>query len=108
MYIDGGICDNFPIDLGDKIGKKILGILITTEKKNLNNINDMSILEFIYLIMFVPVSQIQEHKINNVSEKCKIIKLNNDKFKFFNFDLNSKEKLDLFSSGYSQMKIQIE
>jgi hypothetical protein len=68
----------------------------------------MGILEFIYLLMFVPVSQIQEHKINNVSAKCKIIKLGNNKFKFFNFDLNSKDKLDLFSSGYSQMKIQVE
>ena len=108
LYIDGGICDNFPIDLGDKIGKNILGILITSETKNLNNVNEMSILEFIYLLMFVPISQIQEYKIKNVSEKCKIIKLHNDKLKFFNFDLNSKDKLDLFSSGYEQMKNQFE
>ena len=108
LYIDGGICDNFPIDLGDKIGKKILGILITSETKNLNNVNEMGVLEFIYLLMFVPISQIQEYKIKNVSEKCKIIKLHNDKLKFFNFDLNSKDKLDLFSSGYEQMKNQFE
>ena len=58
--------------------------------------------------MFIPVSQIQEYKIRNISEKCKIIKLNNDKVKFFNFDLSSKDKLDLFSSGYEQMKSQLE
>jgi NTE family protein len=108
LYIDGGVCDNFPIDLGDKIGKKILGIVITSETKNLNNVNDMDVLEFIYLLMFIPVSQNQEHKIKNVSDKCKIIRLYNDKIKFFNFDLNSKDKLDLFSSGYEQMKNQFE
>ena len=108
VYIDGGVCDNFPIDLGDSIGKKILGIVVNSEPKNATNINEMGILEFIYLLMFVPVSQIQEHKINNVSEKSKIIKLTNNKFKFFNFDLSSKDKLDLFSSGYEEMKNQIE
>ena len=108
VYIDGGVSDNFPIDLGDKLGKKVLGILITSETKNTSNINDMGILEFIYMLMFIPVSQIQEYKIRNISEKCKIIKLNNDKVKFFNFDLSSKDKLDLFSSGYEQMKSQLE
>ena len=108
LYIDGGVCDNFPIDLGDKLGKKILGICINTEPKNLNHVNDMGILEFIYLLMFVPVSQIEEYKIKNISEKCKIVKLHNDKFKFFNFDLSSKDKLDLFSFGYEQMKNQLE
>jgi NTE family protein len=108
VYIDGGVCDNFPIDLGDKIGKKILGIVVNSEPKNSTNINEMGILEFIYLLMFVPVSQIQEHKINNISEKSKVIKLTNNKFKFFNFDLSSKDKLDLFSSGYEEMKNQIE
>ena len=108
VYIDGGVCDNFPIDLGDSMGKKILGIVVNSEPKNATNINEMGILEFIYLLMFVPVSQIQEHKINNISEKSKIIKLTNNKFKFFNFDLSSKDKLDLFSSGYEEMKIQIE
>ena len=108
LYIDGGVCDNFPIHLGDKLGKKVLGILITSETKNISNINDMGILEFIYMLMFIPISQIQENKIQNVSDKCKIIKLDNNKVKFFNFDLSSKDKLDLFSSGYEQMKNQYE
>jgi predicted patatin/cPLA2 family phospholipase len=108
VYIDGGICDNFPIHLGDKLGKKILGILITPEKKNISNDNDMGILEFIYMLMFIPISQIQEYKMQNVSDKCKVIKLHNNNLKFFNFDLSSKDKLDLFSSGYEQMKNQYE
>jgi predicted acylesterase/phospholipase RssA len=108
LYVDGGVCDNFPIDLGDRIGKKILGIFINSDPKDSTNINDIGILEFIYLLMFVPVSQIQEFKIKNVSDKTKVVRLINNKFKFFHFDLSSKDKLDLFSYGYEVMKKEIE
>jgi predicted patatin/cPLA2 family phospholipase len=109
FYIDGGISDNFPIDIGDQIGKKILGLLLCTENNNFNNNPDIDIIEFIYKLMFIPVSQIEKYKLNNISSnKCKIIKLNYNKYTFFSFDINSKNKLEMFSSGYRQMKEQIE
>jgi predicted patatin/cPLA2 family phospholipase len=107
-YVDGGISDNFAIDIGDKLGKKVLGILLESSESNFNNEKDINILEFIYKLMFIPISQILEYKLKNVSEKCKIITLKNSKLKFFNFDINSKQKLDLFSSGYAQFKEQFE
>jgi predicted patatin/cPLA2 family phospholipase len=107
-YVDGGISDNFAIDIGDQIGKKVLGILLHSTDSNFSNENDVNILEFIYKLMFIPISQILEYKLKNISDKCKIITLSNNKLKFFNFDINSKEKLDLFSTGYEQMKEQME
>lgn len=101
-YIDGGISDNFAIDLGDKLGNKVIGFLISTEKENFNNCSDSNILEFIYKLMFIPISQAVENKIENASEKCKIIRLKYSQFKFFNFNINSKIKLDMFSKGYEQ------
>jgi len=108
FYIDGGITDNFAIDIGDEIGKKVLGILITSNNENFNNHPDSSILEFIYKLMFIPISQILEYKLKNISDKCKIIKLCYDKIKFFDFNINSKIKLDLFSLGYENMKKEFE
>jgi predicted acylesterase/phospholipase RssA len=107
-YIDGGVCDNFAIDIGDKIGNKILGIVLNSRKEDFSNEPDMNILEYIYKIMFIPVSQILEYKLKNISDKCKIVNLDYNKIKFFNFDINSKEKLEMFSSGYMQMKKQFE
>lgn len=107
-YVDGGVSDNFAIDIGDKLGNKVLGILLESSESNFNNEKDVGILEFIYKLMFIAISQILEYKLKNVSDKCKIIRLKNSKLKFFNFDINSKQKLDLFSSGYTQMKDQIE
>ena len=108
FYIDGGISDNFAIDVGDNIGKKILGILITSDSENFNDHLESGILEFIYKLIFIPISQILEYKLKNISDKCKIIKLCYDKVKFFDFNINSQTKLDFFSFGYENMKKEFE
>jgi len=108
FYIDGGISDNFAIDIADEIGKKILGIVILSNNDNFDKEPDSSILEFIYKLMFIPISQILESKLKNISKKCKIIKLNYDKIKFFNFNINNQVKLDFFSFGYDKMKKEFE
>lgn len=105
-YVDGGISDNFAIDIGDKYGNKILGLLINEDEK-INNL-DENILEYIYKLIFIPISQNTEYKLLNCSKKCKIIRLDYPKLKFFNFNIKSKEKLNIFSSGYEQMKNQFE
>jgi predicted acylesterase/phospholipase RssA len=107
FYIDGGISDDFAIDIGDKMGNKILGIVITIDNNSFSSDGE-TILEYIYKLIFIPIAQSMESKINNVSNNCKIIKLSYNKLKFFNFNVNSKEKLDIFSIGYESMKEQIE
>jgi predicted patatin/cPLA2 family phospholipase len=105
FYVDGGVSDNFAIDLGDKIGKKILGLYIETDdKNNFKKENDINIIEYIYRLMFIPISQSTMFKINIASSKCKIIKLQNNKTRFFDFNINSVEKLNMFSSGYQEIK----
>lgn len=104
FYVDGGISDNFAIDIGDKLGKKILGITIDIEEENFNSNSNMNILEYIYKLMFIPITQSTEYKIKLASSRCKIFKLKYSDIKFFNFNINSKAKLEMFSSGYSQIK----
>lgn len=108
FYVDGGVCDNFPIDIGDKIGKKVLGIYIDSEGKNFSSENDINIVEFIYKLMFIPISQRTVFVIDNVSTKCKVLKLQNSKTTFFDFNINSVDKLNLFSSGYQDAKMFFE
>lgn len=108
FYIDGGVSDNFAIDIGAKIGTKVLGLLLDTESSNFSNEQDINVLEYIYKIMFIPISQILEYKMTGISDKCKIVNLRYNKVKFFNFKISNKDKLDMFSIGYEQMKEQIE
>lgn len=105
FYIDGGISDNFAIDIGDQRGEKVLGIVLNPDQGNFSSDPDVNTLEFIYKLMFIPISQAMEYKIGKVSEKCQIIRINHNKMiKFFQFNVSSKVKLEMFSSGYEQMK----
>ena len=109
LYVDGGISENFGIDIGDKIGERVLGIYLNSEGKHFNTENDINIIEYIYKLMFIPISQSTELKIKNASMKCKIIKLSsNSNTTFFDFKINSIEKLNLFSSGYQETKEMLE
>ena len=104
-FIDGGISDNFPIHLGNEIGKKVLGITIDSSGRNFNDKMDINIIEYIYKVMFIPIAKTTDMKIESVDKnKCKIIKLKYDKITFFDFNINSVHKLELFSSGYQQIK----
>jgi predicted acylesterase/phospholipase RssA len=103
FYIDGGISDNFAIQLADKIGKKILGINISSTGEDFSDkITDMNILEYLYKLILIPVSQSISYKIKQSSENCHIIDLKSDNIKFFNFDINTKVKMEMFCSGYQQ------
>ena len=105
LYVDGGISDNFPIDIGEQNGDKILGIVLSTEfDKFETGGTDKGILEFIYKLMLIPVNQNISRKIENASKKCKILSINYNDLKFFNFDVSSASKMAMFSSGYEQAK----
>ena len=105
-YIDGGVTDNFAIDKGDSLGKKVLGIYIDPDKKDDygENNNELNIIKYIYTLMFIPISQTIKYKLQQISERCHVIKLTHDKTSLFDFNINSVEKLEMFSSGYQQTK----
>jgi len=106
-YIDGGLADNFGIQLGDVDGRNVLGILIMPEKHE-GGQDELRGMEFMYNLIFIPVHQIMEYKIAQASDRCKIMRLKMGKFKFFNFSISSKQILDLFSQGYQIAKDYLE
>ena len=104
FYVDGGVSDNFPIHFRDIPKQRTLGILLGPEKTGFEGKPETNTLEFIYKLMFVPVHQATEHKIQEASDSCRIVRLAYDKVRFFDFSVNSKDKLDMFTSGYQQME----
>ena len=105
FYIDGGMSNNFPIDIGEKKGVKILGLTIMNMDMNFNETKD-NMVEYIYKLMAIPIDQNTLNKINSVSgdDKCTVVTLQPAKTPFFNFSLDSHTKLEMFSNGYMQMK----
>jgi predicted acylesterase/phospholipase RssA len=102
FYIDGGVANHFPMDIGCRYNqedKKILGFVITEECKAANNS-----LEFIYKLMFIPISQTTNTILKTYSTEHTIVHLICKQVLFFNFNISTKDKLELFSSGYQQSK----
>ena len=109
LYVDGGISDNFPIQLGDLPGKKVLGIMLRGKQGNLDEDIEQNTLEYIFKLMIIPIDQSVHYKIKSVSDNCRVVQLVLDKsIKFFNFNVASSVKLDLFTQGYDQMRNNIE
>ena len=105
LYIDGGISDNFPINVGDDAGTKVLGIVLVPDSSNAYNMDN--IMEYIYNLLFIPIEQAIEYKISLASEACHIVRLPCDNFNYFEFDMSSTQKLEMFSNGYTAMSKQL-
>lgn len=103
FYIDGGISNNFPINIGDEKGCKILGLTIYNTTLNFSQNKD-NMVEYIYQLMYIPVKQSVLNNIESVSDKCTVIPLQSDATPFFDFSLDTHAKLEMFSNGFSQMK----
>jgi predicted acylesterase/phospholipase RssA len=103
-YIDGGIVDNFSVDVAQKIGNRVLGININFEKVTFSTSDN--VLDYIYKLIYIPIKQQQKIKLNNIcKKKCKLVGLSDKTNRtMFNFNLSSVEKLDMFSNGYRQCK----
>jgi predicted acylesterase/phospholipase RssA len=104
MYVDGGVSDNFAIDIGDMLGTKVLGIQL--ENEDMLDV-DNNVIEYVYKLMSIPMSLWIKTKCQNASEKCKIVNIKYKNLPFFNLNISSSDKLSLFSTGYQQMTINL-
>ena len=106
-YIDGGIVNNFPIDIAKKVSNKILGIMTYNEgnkdvKKNNKIIECSNQFNYIYRLIFIAIDHITETRIKNEDDhNIKIIKIPTGTLKSYNFNIDSKMKFLLFSTGYN-------
>lgn len=106
-YVDGGISNNFPVDIAENHGNKILGLVIYNINSNFNK-TPSNMIEYIYKIISISINQHVTNNIEKSSDKCHIVKIKPDDTLFFNFNLDSYAKLEMFSDGYTQLQKQWE
>ena len=107
FYIDGGIVDNFALPVAESYGEKVLGVLINPLEPTeyIVDGSKMDTAEYLYKLIFIPVYNITQKIVAAATDKSTVIELKSClKKKFFNFDLGSTEKLELYVDGYNQMK----
>lgn len=106
IYVDGAISDSFPVSIIDDGKHTILGIYIipNIESKNVN----VSTHTMIYNLLMFAHRRYSEHIIKNVSDKCTLVGIDNLNFQPLNFNIDTKDCLDLFSAGYSSAKDEFQ
>ena len=104
-YVDGGLVDNFPFKYAKSVGKYIIGIDIKSER-NAKPLFQTNMFEYLYQFMCISISSNneKEHKVD--SRLHKIINIETNAIKVFNFNISTRDKLDLFSLGYNQISQQ--
>ena len=109
-YVDGGLTNNFPLDIGMKKGKKILDIYNKAKEFSFTKNSEFNILEYIYKIIFIPITEINKQKLQNIeiNQNIDIINIEEHELNMFNFNISTCEKLQLFSKGYQVAKQYFE
>lgn len=101
IYVDGGICDNFPIQVAHKLKKKnIIGIVCTTSSEAEQKNSNTSLIEFIMVNLFFPIVHSTEKTVRKYRRRYPIIQVPVNK-NFLNFNLSITDIMDMFSSGYN-------
>lgn len=96
LYIDGGIGDNFSIDIGERIGTKILGIVLQhyTPHTDLKS--------RVFNMIFIPIRKITKTKIINSTDKSTIITLNSEKSDYSKMHITNLDMVKAFCEGYEK------
>jgi predicted acylesterase/phospholipase RssA len=104
-YIDGGISDNFPVEKGQEIGEKVLGINMILSLQTLQDRPEEGIMSYITKLLYIPNQQNARRKMVLANDKCTIIQIETfDNFSMMEFTTDVKSKLDMFSGGYTVVK----
>jgi len=111
-YIDGGVTDNFAIEEGLRNGRKILGIhnKSSYDYDEYDTSSQLHVIYYFHKIMSIPIQENLKNKLDKVLTKTNVdyIPLVEKNTSMFNFSIDTKTKLDLFSFGYQEMKNYFE
>jgi predicted acylesterase/phospholipase RssA len=108
FFIDGGIADNFPLKKAEERGNKVIGIRVDlNSKKDIDEDTKESNIEYLQKLIMLPIRVIERNQISTCRENTRVETLE-DLCGGFGIKFSSTEIMNLFSSGYKQMKERFE
>jgi NTE family protein len=100
-YIDGGVCDIFPVNFFSD-DYKIIGIVISNQ---MLYEKDITIMHYIHNLFFIPIRETLKSVINSLdTEQHLIIHINDEKIQSWNFESSTPAILNMFSDGFEECK----
>lgn len=109
FYVDGGLGDNFPITKGVEVGNKVIGLYLEVSKQSLRDEPEDGILAYFVRLLQVPIIQSTKFCSQMVKDHCTIIPISTPNLRnALQFDVKSKDRLEMFSNGYRSVNEFIE
>lgn len=105
FFIDGGVADNFAVAKAEEYGTKILGLYIELSDETLQDDPSKGLVTYFLRLLQIPVIQSTRFRARLATKKSTIVPLWSDNIhNAIEFDIGCKEKLEMFSEGYSEFK----
>jgi predicted acylesterase/phospholipase RssA len=105
FYVDGGLADNFPIDIvaNDKACTNVLGVVVTGSEKYSKN---MTFFNYLYRLVLMPINMMTLLRCKNLhlDEKITLVKMDISGVPVLGALFSSEKKMSLFMSGYQEAK----
>ncbi|MCX5884915.1 MAG: patatin-like phospholipase family protein [Proteobacteria bacterium] len=108
LIVDGGIGGSFPIDAFKDGVRPIIGIQLKAPNilpKSVTSPEELSLFQYVKLILLTLFTALENEHMKQVPPPgAKVIALDTGNFSRIDPDINDKERIDLYQSGYLQMK----
>jgi NTE family protein len=103
-YVDGGLSNNFPVDIGEELGNRV--VAVSVKSPTTIDIEKADIMEYLNKMLLIVLNEATNCKNKYKRKNTDIIEiLCGDKaVKIYEFTIDSKMKLDFFSHGYEWTK----
>jgi NTE family protein len=105
LYIDGGMLDNFPVSIINLEKYKTIGLVIKNKQRLKEK--DVSLIDYVHGCLSLPIQRITSLMYDKQSTNPKIIELESE-VSTLNFSLSYEVKMQMFVSGATQAKTQLE
>lgn len=105
LYVDGGLVDNFPVEVTGN--DRCIGIITKNPVEEIKELNSMSSLFMFMINLFLVFVNTSSFDKINRSSNCDVLVLT-AKLNSFNFTSKTNEILKLFDNGYSLCQTEIK
>lgn len=102
IYIDGGVIDNFPIQVAKKLRGKIIGVVVQDPMNDSEDLDNFS--NYLTRLIFLPIHHTTKRTIRRYNKIYDIIQISENKH-FLNFSIGVPTIMDMFSVGYNSAKL---
>lgn len=98
-YIDGGICDIFPIHIADNKLHDVLALITNFHSKSKVITKNQHFLQKLFNRISIPINLLLSRRLEYISPKVKYIDVDLSEYQLCDFNIDSKIIMDMFNIG---------